>query len=59
LHDPFSPGPSTAIEAVPSLMAVAGLLQCQALAALHDHFVSSNPVPSQTRGKRQRAHYRW
>lgn len=34
LHDPFSPGPSPATEAAPSLMASPGLSQCQASAAL-------------------------
>jgi hypothetical protein len=33
LHDPFSPGPSTASEAAPSPMASPSLLQCQASAA--------------------------
>jgi hypothetical protein len=45
LHDPFSPGPSIATEAAPSPMAFRGLLQYRALAALHDPFMPSKPVP--------------
>ena len=45
MHDPFSPGPSTSIEAAPSPVAFHGFSQCWALAALHYPFMPSKPVP--------------
>jgi hypothetical protein len=45
LHGPFSSGPLIATEAALSPMAFHGLSQCQALAALHDSFMLSKPVP--------------
>ena len=45
LHDPFSPGLSTATEAALSPVVFHGLSQCQASAALHDPFMPSKPVP--------------
>ena len=42
---PFSPGPPTIAEAIPSPMAIHDLSQCQASAFLHDTFMPSKPVP--------------